>query len=90
MSKTGRKALSLAEVSEITGIDRTTVIAFIEREWISPVTQDEIDHEDIARIHLITELRGNFGANDAAIPVILHLLDQLYHLRHQLEKLGGS
>jgi len=24
MSKTGRKALSLAEVSEITGIDRTT------------------------------------------------------------------
>jgi len=90
MSKTVRKALSVAEVSEITGIESTTVLAFIQREWIRPVTRDEIDHEDIARIHLITELRGNLGANDEAIPIILHLLDQLYHLRHQLEKIEGS
>lgn len=89
MSET-QKTFSLAEVSELTGIDRSTVITFIQREWICPMATDEIDHEDIARIHLIEELRSGFGANDEAIPLILHLMDQLYHLRHRVRKLGGN
>lgn len=90
MSKTVRKTFSVTEVSEITGVDRSTVVAFIQREWICPVTTDEIDQEDIARIHLIEELRGSLGANDEAIPLILHLMDQLYYLRHQMRKFGDE
>ena len=85
-----RKTYSLTEVSELTGIDRSIVITFIQREWIFPVTKDEIDQEDVARIRLIEELRCSFGANDEAIPLILHLLDQLYYLHHQLRKFGAE
>ena len=87
MSKTHR-VYSLTEVSELTGVDQATVVTFIQREWICPETADGIDHEDLARIHLIEELRNSFGANDEAIPLILHLMDQLYHLRHQVRKLA--
>jgi chaperone modulatory protein CbpM len=86
MSKIMRKTFSLAEASELTGVDHSMVVIFIQREWICPVTAEEIDDEDIARIHLIEELRNNFGANDEAISLILHLMDQLYYLRHQILK----
>ena len=94
MSKNVRRRLSLTEVSEITGVDRSTVITFIEREWICPVAplpsvrEVELDQEDLARIHLIQELRSDFGANDEAIPLILHLVDQLYWLEDQVKKHG--
>jgi chaperone modulatory protein CbpM len=35
------------------------------------------DEEDLARIRLIYELQMDMGVNDEAIPVILHLVDQL-------------
>ena len=80
------RRFTLTEVSEVTGVDQPTVITFIQREWICPVAEQELDEEDVARIQLIRELRENFGANDEAIPVILHLLDQLYYLRNQVRK----
>ena len=86
MSKITRKTFSVTEVSEITGVEPTKVLLFIQREWIIPMGTDEIDHEDIARIHLIEELQRTFGANDESIPLILHLMDQLYFLREQLRK----
>ena len=66
------------------------MVALIEREWVSPAAPDSLDEEDIARIHLIQELRIDFGANDEAIPIILHLMDQLYYLRLQMRKIGDS
>ncbi len=80
------RMLSMTEASEVTGLDRSTVIAFIQQEWIFPTSEDELDPEDIARIHLIQELRGNMGVNDEAIPLILHLIDQLYSIRNLLKK----
>ena len=79
------RRMSLTEVSQITGVDRSTVITFIQREWIYPAAEGELDQEDLARIYLILELRNSFGANDEAIPIILHLMDQLYYLRSHLE-----
>lgn len=40
-----------------------------------------LDEEDLARAKLIRELQEVFGVNDEAIPIILHLLDQLYFLK---------
>ena len=83
---TMQRRFTLTEVSKVTGVDQSTVVTFIQREWISPVAEQELDEEDVARIELIHELREKFGANDEAIPVILHLVDQLYFLRNQIRK----
>lgn len=86
--KSQRRLFTLIEVSELVGIEQETVIELIQRDWICPVSGTELDEEDIARIRLIQELRVQFGANDDAIPLILHLMDQLYHLRNQIGRLG--
>lgn len=85
MSKTRLKKFKLAEVSALTGLDRSTVVVFIQREWVCPATTEELDEEDVARIRLIQELRTDFGANDESIPIILHLMDQLYVLRQKMQ-----
>jgi chaperone modulatory protein CbpM len=41
----------------------------------------------VARARLIVELRDTAEVNDAAMPVVLSLLDQLYDLRRQLRRL---
>ena len=39
---------------------------------------------DAERIRLILDLREIFEVNDAALPVVLSLLDQMYELRRRL------
>jgi chaperone modulatory protein CbpM len=43
--------------------------------------------EDIRRAHLIVELQRDFGVNDDAIPIILHLIDQLHAMQRVLKRL---
>lgn len=45
---------------------------------------------DVARIALIVELRNELALDDAALPVVLSLLDQLYTLRRELAALRGA
>lgn len=45
---------------------------------------------DVARIALIMELRNELALDDAALPVVLSLLDQLYTLRRELAALRGA
>jgi chaperone modulatory protein CbpM len=42
---------------------------------------------DVERVRLILELRDQFEVNDAALPVVLSLLDQLYAARRRLREL---
>jgi chaperone modulatory protein CbpM len=86
MSKQREKRFNFTEVFEITGVDRTTLLTFIEQNWISPLNMNELDEEDLARIHLIRELETCLEVNSNAVPVILHLVDQLYALRNQLRQ----
>lgn len=69
----------IEDVSNLFGIPSEIIISFINEEWISPIDEEllMLDEEDIARINLIHELREDFGVNDEAIPIILHLIDQL-------------
>ena len=87
MKLTLRKRIK--EVSYICGISEDIIIHFIHEEWIYP--NDEqllvLDEEDIARINLINELKKDFGVNDEAIPIILHLIDQLNVLRKKLNEM---
>ena len=85
-----RKYMTLNEAAELFGVEQVIVVEMIRHEWVHPAEELTLDEEDVARIQLILELRHQFGANDEAIPVILHLMDQLYYLRSQLGFLASS
>ena len=69
----------LDEISKMCGIPIQLISHFIDEEWINPIDHElkMLDEEDICRILLIDDLQKNFGVNDEAVPVILHLVDQL-------------
>jgi chaperone modulatory protein CbpM len=79
-----RHEFTLLEVVRITGLERSEIISFIQKEWILPPETEILDEEDVARIRLIRELKDDFGVNDEAIPLILHLLDRLLSLTSKL------
>ena len=65
-------------------IDTPTLNAWVEADWLVPVTSRKkffFSEADLARARLIQDLKANFGVNDEGITIILHLLDQLYGLR---------
>lgn len=70
------------------GVPSQDILFFIEQEWVLPAGGEELffDSEDVARIHLISELRRDFGVNDESMPIILHLLDQLNRMHLELER----
>ena len=61
---------------------------FINEEWITPLDPMNLifDEDDVIRIQLITELKEHLGVNDEAIPIILHLVDQLHLLHSNLQQ----
>jgi chaperone modulatory protein CbpM len=65
-------------------LDASTLNAWIEAEWLAPVTGQKtflFSEADLARARLIQDLRLDFGVNDEGIAIVLHLLDQLHGLR---------
>jgi chaperone modulatory protein CbpM len=76
----------IEEVAQEWGINQEIILDFISEEWILPVDLDHqvLDEEDLARIQLIRELREDFGVNDEAMPIILHLVDQLNCLQREI------
>ena len=85
-----KKHVTLNDAVELLGVEQIIVVQMIQHDWVHPVAEHMFDEEDIARIQFILELRDRFGANDSAIPVILHLMDQLYYLRKNLGRLSVS
>lgn len=81
---------TLLEVSKLTGLDSSKIGAWIAMEWVSPQATEALDQEDIARLRLIHELQHDLGANKEAIPLILHLLDQLCYVQGVLRKVKGT
>ena len=45
-----------------------------------------LDREDVTRMLLVNDLKTNFGVNDEAIPIILHLIDQIHSLQAQVKQ----
>ena len=65
-------------------LDTPTLNAWIEAEWLLPLTSRErllFSEADLARARLIRDLKVDFGVNDEGIAIVLHLLDQLHGLR---------
>jgi chaperone modulatory protein CbpM len=65
-------------------LDVGTLDAWIEAEWLMPLTNGktfQFSDADLARARLIQDLKTDFGVNDEGVAIILHLLDQLHGLR---------
>jgi chaperone modulatory protein CbpM len=89
-----QKRRQLEDAAKQAGIDMEVLIHFIEWEWIHPVDFDHkiLDEEDIARARLIHELQQDFGVNQEAIPIILHLVDQLnlLHIHLHMSEMNAT
>ena len=63
---------------------------WISNDWVRPdgrAGDYAFGEIDVARVQLIQELRDKLEVNEAAVPVVLMLLDQLYDLRRRLRNL---
>ena len=79
-------------VSQIEGLERDELERWIAQEWVRPDGPPEhfsFHQIDVARVRLIRELRYEMDVNEAAVPIILSLLDQLYELRRQIREAGA-
>jgi chaperone modulatory protein CbpM len=65
-------------------LDAQALDAWIEAGWLLPSgsrSSREFSEIDLARARLIGDLRSDLGVNDAAIPLVLDLIDQIHGLR---------
>ena len=66
------------------GLKVQTLEFWLEQRWLVPgqASAEMIFSDiDVARAHLIRDLKGDFGVNDEGVDIILHLVDQLHGLR---------
>jgi chaperone modulatory protein CbpM len=74
-------------------LDASTLNAWIDAEWLLPVTGETkflFSEADLARARLIRDLKVDFGVNDEGIAIVLHVLDQLHGLRRLLRDMLGD
>jgi chaperone modulatory protein CbpM len=77
----------------IGGLEEAELRRWIEERWVRPetVAQGYVFREvDVARVQLIVELRHELAIDEESMPVVLHLLDQVYALRRRLRVLSEA
>jgi chaperone modulatory protein CbpM len=80
-------------VVTVDGLDRGEVEHWIAQEWVRPHQGPEgwlFRDIDVARLRLIRELRYDLALDETALPMVLHLLDQLYATRRHLRRLTNA
>ena len=85
--------ISFEQVVAEIEVGRDELQAWIERSWVLPVSREGaylFDDADLARARLIVELHRDLEVDEAAMPVVLRLLDQVYSLRKALEDLNQA
>lgn len=81
-----------AVVARVPGVDADTLAVWVEHDWVRPrreAGRPVFEEIDVARVRLIAELR-ELEVGDAAIPVVLSLLDQLHQTRSQMRRLCAA
>lgn len=77
-------------VARFPGLDLGQLQGWIAEGMLRAEPGPSFTEIDIARIALILELRDELALDDATLPVVLSLLDQLYALRRELAALRGA
>ena len=80
----------ITEVVEFFSVKKILITQCIEQKWIDPADPEtqKLDQEDISRINFIQELKERMGVNDEAVPIILHLVDQIHCLRLKMNHIN--
>ena len=80
-------------LGELRTVARTEIMTWIEAERVRPES-DDTGHRfrpmDVARLHLIRELRQDLEIGSDAMPVVLSLVDEMYTLRRRLAALARA
>jgi len=82
-----------ALLRQVRGLDAGELEQWIEARWVRPerLASGYVFHEiDVARVHLIVELRHELLVDADSMPVILNLLDQVYALRSRLKSVAAA
>lgn len=80
-------------VETITDLALRDLSAWVESGWVQPERRDGRRYYreiDIARVHLIREIRQDMNVQFEDIPLVLSLIDQIHGLRSQLKKLASA
>ena len=78
-----------AVLARLPGLDEGRLHAWIAQEWVRPVQRGSdilFQDIDVARLNLILDLES-LEVGEAAVPVVLSLLDQLHENRRQMRRL---
>ena len=81
-----------AVCAEITVLDAAELERWVSRRWVRPVGGSGrwlFREADVARVRLLVELH-QLELGEAAMPVVLSLLDQLYEERGRLRRLRAA
>ena len=80
-------------IAQVPGLQRPDLERWISNEWVRPDGDDghyDFCEIDVARARLIRDLRDDMEVNEAALPVVLALLDQLYDLRRRMREISNA
>lgn len=75
---------------ELGTVEVTEIRSWIAAEWVRPpkAGDEPVFREvDVARVHLLADLRHDLALDEEAVPVVLSLLDQLYDTRRRMRAL---
>jgi chaperone modulatory protein CbpM len=82
--------MSKLEFLSRAGLEVQTLDIWLEQRWLIPDQTSagmNFSEMEVARAHLIRDLKADFGVNDEGVDVILRLMDQLHGLRYALAQL---
>jgi chaperone modulatory protein CbpM len=85
--------MSLDEKDVVARVERVTLRElrlWVREGWVRPATGEAgpvFDEVDIARVHLLCELRKDMALPNDALPTVLTLLDHLHRVRRDLRHL---
>jgi chaperone modulatory protein CbpM len=80
-------------IAQVPGVQHPDLERWISNAWVKPdetCGRYEFCEIDVARVRLIRDLRDDMDVNEAALPVVLSLLDQLYDLRRRMHEIGDA
>ena len=80
-------------VATVDTVSVTELRVWVREGWVRPADDEAgpvFDEADVARVRLVCDLRDRLEIEEATIPVILSLVDQVHGLRRELRALADA
>lgn len=80
-------------IGSIARLEAAELRQWIALKWIDPIEREVgylFEDADVARVHLICDLRYDLEIDEESVPVILSLIDQVHDARRTLRALATA